>query len=200
MMAEQVAEHLGAKRAGRGRWMGKCPAHRDRMPSLSIGTGSDGRTLLNCHAGCSVDAVLKASGLSTRDLFAGPPLSRNQLDERAAKRDAEEENLRAETAMIRSVERLTEGQLQQLDLAVNFLGAQLMIRPDDDSLAGAFDQVLQEFRRVESIAIHLGIGWIGAGRWIEPPGLVKGYDPMVHVATVFKAAFPVPRLRRKQRA
>ena len=44
-----------------------------------------------------------------------------------------------------------------------------MVYPDDDSLALAFDRVLQEFRRVESIASHLGIPWLGASRWIEPP-------------------------------
>ena len=114
MTAEQIAEHLDAKRAGRSRWMAKCPAHPDRMPSLSIGTGADGRTLLNCHAGCSVDSILEVSGLSRRDLFAGPPLSKGQIDELAAKRQAEEEKKSAERAMIRSTEHLAIGQLLQL--------------------------------------------------------------------------------------
>jgi hypothetical protein len=187
MTAEQVAEHLGAKRAGAARWMAKCPAHPDRMPSLSIGTGADGRTLLNCHAGCSVDGILSASGLSRRDLFAGPPLSKGQIDELAAKRQAEEEKKSAERAMIRSTEHLAIGQLRQLDLAVNFLGGQLMFHPDDDSLALSFDQVLQELRRVESIASHLGI-LCGSGPWIEPPAFIDRYNPMREVAQMFIGA------------
>jgi hypothetical protein len=51
---------------------GKCPAHDDRHASLSINEGDDGRVLVKCHAGCSVDAVLGAFGLSKRDLFPSP--------------------------------------------------------------------------------------------------------------------------------
>ena len=50
-------------------WIGLCPAHADRNPSLSIKTGNDGRTLLHCHAGCQPDAVLRAAGLTRTDLF-----------------------------------------------------------------------------------------------------------------------------------
>ncbi len=49
----------------------RCPAHDDRHASLSIGVGQDGRALLNCHAGCSLDAVLAKLGLTEADLF--PP-------------------------------------------------------------------------------------------------------------------------------
>src|SRR5262249_51337398 len=48
----------------------------DRVPSLSIKEGSDGRVLLHCHAGCSIDDILRALGLARRDLFpASLPLS-----------------------------------------------------------------------------------------------------------------------------
>jgi hypothetical protein len=200
MTAAQVAEHMGAKRAGAARWMAKCPAHSDRVPSLSIATGADDRTLLNCHAGCSVDSILVASGLSRRDLFAGPALSKSQKDALIATREAEEERLHAERVWIRSVERLAIGQLQQLDQFVNFLGGLLMIDPTNDSLAEAFDEVLGEFRGVESIANHIGIPWIGATRWIEPPQFVNGYNPMAEIAKVFDAdrgSFPCRVRRRK---
>jgi AAA domain len=59
-------EHV--KRRGAG-WQARCPAHEDRHPSLSIGVGDDGRALVKCHAGCTVDAVLAALGLESRDLF-----------------------------------------------------------------------------------------------------------------------------------
>ena len=46
-----------------------CPAHEDRNPSLSISEGNDGRVLMTCHAGCSLDEVLVALRLEKRDLF-----------------------------------------------------------------------------------------------------------------------------------
>jgi hypothetical protein len=58
---------------GRREWTARCPAHEDRTPSLSIAEGADGRVLLTCHAGCTVDAILAALGLSARDLFTDTP-------------------------------------------------------------------------------------------------------------------------------
>jgi hypothetical protein len=49
--------------------MAKCPAHDDRRASLSVGEGDDGRALIKCHAGCSVEEVLNVVGLEMRDLF-----------------------------------------------------------------------------------------------------------------------------------
>lgn len=40
------------------------------MASLSISEGADGRVLVHCHAGCTVEAVVMALGLEMRDLFA----------------------------------------------------------------------------------------------------------------------------------
>ena len=67
---EMVLSRLpDAKRSGKG-WVAQCPAHEDRNPSLSITEGDDGRALVNCHAGCTVEAVCKAVGLTPADLFA----------------------------------------------------------------------------------------------------------------------------------
>jgi hypothetical protein len=63
----------------------------------------------------------------------------------------------------------------------------LMFDPSNDSLAEAWAQVLGEFRRVESIASHIGIPWIGATPWIEPPRFINGYNPMAEIAKVFDA-------------
>ena len=57
------------KRLPSGGWTARCPAHQDRNPSLSINEGNDGRVLLNCHAGCTVDAVTRALGIAESDLF-----------------------------------------------------------------------------------------------------------------------------------
>jgi len=52
-------------------WQALCPAHSDTSPSLSIGTGDDGRILLKCHAGCSAEDVCRSVGLKLSDLFPG---------------------------------------------------------------------------------------------------------------------------------
>lgn len=52
-----------------GGWSCRCPAHDDRRPSLSIGTGDNGRALLKCHAGCPTPDVLAVLGLTMRDLM-----------------------------------------------------------------------------------------------------------------------------------
>ena len=57
------------KQTGEG-WIARCPAHDDNNPSLKIDRGTDGRVLLHCHAGCSLEAVLAAAGLIAQDLFS----------------------------------------------------------------------------------------------------------------------------------
>ena len=69
--AERVLAALpDAKQTAAG-WQARCPAHEDRTASLSVSTGKDGRALVHCHAGCTVDAVVVALGLTLRDLM--PP-------------------------------------------------------------------------------------------------------------------------------
>lgn len=50
-------------------WIARCPAHHDRHPSLSVGVGKDGRVLLKCHAGCPIERIVEALGLTMADLF-----------------------------------------------------------------------------------------------------------------------------------
>ena len=57
------------KDKGAGRWSARCPAHDDKSPSLVVRELSDGRILLHCFTGCSVDAVVSAIGLELSDLF-----------------------------------------------------------------------------------------------------------------------------------
>ena len=62
-----LARLSGVRRNGTG-WQALCPAHEDRNPSLSV-TAHEGKILLFCHAGCSVEAICAALGISVRDLF-----------------------------------------------------------------------------------------------------------------------------------
>jgi hypothetical protein len=57
------------KRTGTGRWMASCPSHADKTASLSLRQLDDGRILLHCFAGCNVDEVLSAIGMTINDLF-----------------------------------------------------------------------------------------------------------------------------------
>ena len=58
----------GIRRVGDGRWVARCPAHDDRMPSLSIRRADD-RVLVHDHAGCDIATILESIGLATADLF-----------------------------------------------------------------------------------------------------------------------------------
>ena len=67
-------EHAGCDARGREhKFVAKCPAHDDRIPSCSVSEGADGRALVHCFAGCQTEAVVAALGLQMGDLFADPP-------------------------------------------------------------------------------------------------------------------------------
>ena len=61
----------GVKRTGPGRWLARCPAHADKHPSFAIRELDDGRVLAHCFAGCPIDSVLAAVGLTLTHLH--PP-------------------------------------------------------------------------------------------------------------------------------
>ena len=72
MAADTLLEKLDkVRRTGNGSWLACCPSHADKSPSLSIRELDDGRILLHCFAGCSVEEVLDSVGLRFDDLF--PP-------------------------------------------------------------------------------------------------------------------------------
>jgi len=62
----------GVRRISNG-WMALCPAHEDHNPSLSVSIGREGRILLHCFAGCSLEEILKALGMRMSDLFPEDP-------------------------------------------------------------------------------------------------------------------------------
>lgn len=77
MTTPAILERLeGVQGRDGGPWMAKCPAHRDRTPSLSVAVTESGATLLHCHAGCEPDDVLAAVGLRFSDLY--PPRESSQ--------------------------------------------------------------------------------------------------------------------------
>ena len=61
------------KQTRAGHYLACCPAHQDKSPSLTVREMPDGRVLIHCFAGCDVESVLAAVGLTFSDLF--PPRS-----------------------------------------------------------------------------------------------------------------------------
>lgn len=62
----------GLRLSGNGR-MAQCPAHDDSNPSLSIKPADrSAGVVLKCHAGCTIEDVIFALGLSKADLFDIP--------------------------------------------------------------------------------------------------------------------------------
>jgi hypothetical protein len=49
----------------------RCPAHDDKHESLTYREADDGRVLVRCHAGCTIEQILAALRLESADLF--PP-------------------------------------------------------------------------------------------------------------------------------
>lgn len=68
----------GVKRSPRG-WKARCPAHKDKSPSLSIREAEDGRILVHCFAGCEVHEICAALGLGVRDLYPDGPRDSEQI-------------------------------------------------------------------------------------------------------------------------
>lgn len=59
----------GVRSRGPSSWVARCPAHKDRTPSLSITAQGDGRILVHDFGGCEVASVLEAVGLSFQALM-----------------------------------------------------------------------------------------------------------------------------------
>jgi hypothetical protein len=69
MSIENLLQRLTKVKGGRDRWTASCPAHEDRSPSLAIRETEDGRILLKCFGGCSVQEIVGAVGMDIGELF-----------------------------------------------------------------------------------------------------------------------------------
>lgn len=63
-----------ARKTGPESWIACCPAHEDRSPSMTLREADDGRILMHCFAGCSVESILGSIGLDFDALFPDKPL------------------------------------------------------------------------------------------------------------------------------
>ena len=83
MTIDVLLSRLEAVRCtGRGRWIARCPAHEDKHPSLAVRELDDGRVLVHDFAGCDVEEVLAAAGLTFDALYPDRPLDHAKKGER----------------------------------------------------------------------------------------------------------------------
>jgi len=80
-----LLDGVKSKAGGKG-WMALCPAHADRNPSLGVDENKYGDVLLKCFAGCEVEAILAALGLTSTDLFMDQIRAREQIKFTAGRR------------------------------------------------------------------------------------------------------------------
>lgn len=97
-----IGQLTGVRRRASG-WTARCPAHDDHENSLSITLGSDGRILLHCFAGCTVEAIVSCIGLEMSHLFVADGPAPVTLAELAADKRIPESFLRS--LGLRDVER-----------------------------------------------------------------------------------------------
>jgi hypothetical protein len=150
--AEAFAALVEGRAVGRNRFLARCPAHRDRLPSLSIAEGRDGRVLVHCFAGCTVAAILAALKLSPRDLFAGPPPSPEHA---ASLRTAREQRAR-QARELRKADREAWDRVRRWEAVKDALGAKLARMPDNspdgDGLTRTFHEACDRLHQAEQDA------------------------------------------------
>mgnify|MGYP002152046867 CR=1 FL=1 len=111
LLARLESAGMKPRKSGRG-WMARCPAHKDKSASLSVGEGRDGRALLRCFAGCELADVTAALA----DRYAALVKTvRKAIDETADAGDADQFRLAAGAGVaLRSRARAIEGEVPGL--------------------------------------------------------------------------------------
>lgn len=75
MKAEALLSHCRkVKTTGNGTWVACCPSHEDKNPSMTVCELDDGRVLVHCFAGCSIEMILDSVGLDFDALFPDKPI------------------------------------------------------------------------------------------------------------------------------
>jgi hypothetical protein len=70
MSLEALLSRLNRVKGRAGSYVACCPAHEDSSPSLAV-KEVEGKIILHCFAGCSVNDIVGAVGMDMTDLF--PP-------------------------------------------------------------------------------------------------------------------------------
>jgi hypothetical protein len=88
--------------------LARCPAHKDRSPSLSVREGTGGRILVKCFAGCEqqrvIDALRRLGAWPWRD--DEPPATSKAEREGRRRQDAERERARLDAFRARTWQKI----------------------------------------------------------------------------------------------
>ena len=74
MRLDQLIQRLKGVKTDSNGYVAPLSCPRRYHPSLSISTGDDGRILLKCHAGCSIEAVLASVAGDEGSLLSDAPV------------------------------------------------------------------------------------------------------------------------------
>lgn len=85
MTLEEFLFRLKGVKGSGNQYSALCPAHDDHDQSLSVCRREDGGAVVNCHAGCSKEAITAALGLTVSDLYNSPKPDRVQSPMRLGK-------------------------------------------------------------------------------------------------------------------
>jgi hypothetical protein len=79
---ENLLSRLTKVKGRAGNYTACCPAHDDKTPSLAV-KEQDGKIILHCFGGCSVENIVGAVGMDMTDLF--PPSDKTDYSRPAPK-------------------------------------------------------------------------------------------------------------------
>jgi hypothetical protein len=137
----------GVRTRGSGKWLGRCPAHQDKSPSLTIAEGERG-LLLKCWAGCTLKEITGALKVSVKDLFFDTAAT---SDER---RQAVEERLQAkakEQAAYKA-EGLRRDALREAQALIHSACGISIAKWSDEQLHAALERIGAAYQLLESEA------------------------------------------------
>lgn len=162
----------GVRKTG-DRYEARCPAHKDRSPSLSLSRGDDGRVLIHCHAGCQTKDVLAGVGMEFRDLFPGALSQEQRL---AYRRAALEKERKFERLIVEVAENTsTAGELLSDEDIQRLSEARERLKQVDSQLAALDEQA------ATGVIRHVGIKDVMSSKLEKVAHSVSPWMPRRHV-------------------
>jgi hypothetical protein len=111
MSAEDFADLVGARLVSRGKWVGRCTAHRDEHGELIITKGYKGSAKVECLERCSTTEIRKSLGLTRHEFECWPApspdlfeMNHAELKAFYAQRDARQAHHAATCEQIRTLQ------------------------------------------------------------------------------------------------
>jgi len=149
MTATELLPLLDGVRTRRsGKWVSRCPAHKDTSPSLTIAEGNRG-LLLKCWAGCTLEEITGALRISIKDLFfdtAGTAEERRQAMEQRRQAKAKEQAAYQAEGLRRDALREAETLIRS--------ACGIAIEPwSNDQLSAALDCLAEAYQLLENEAL-----------------------------------------------